>query len=363
MYDNHTLLYLAEHETKAAGAGDIAKCVDIMAEVMRLVAEGDYLMGGPSRNQHGLRLYFPDNPAFPDMPSNGPDRRFMALAGYLGGRFRVCGAKWYGSNMENRQKGLPRSMHTIVLNDPETALPLCFMAGNTISTSRTGAMVGLGAKVLAKKGAHTLALIGVGSIGCAACGAVRAACPTVREVQVFSLTPASARRAASDITRRHGVAAMACDSLQQAIVGSDIVVYAASGPEKPELRRAWLAEGALVVFASECELEDACLSGCKWVADNWEMFDVYAHEHNGVSPGRQTDMARLLAGLVRDGQFARGAIGDLAPIVAGSAPGRVSEHETILLALDGMCVEDIAWAHTVYRNAQESGIGITLPYF
>ena len=40
------------------------------------------------------------------MPKNGPDRRFMAMTAYLGGRFNIAGEKWYGSNRDNVEKGI-----------------------------------------------------------------------------------------------------------------------------------------------------------------------------------------------------------------------------------------------------------------
>ena len=45
------------------------------------------------------------------------------MPAYLGGRFNVCGNKWYGSNMANTKKGLPRSILTVMLNDVETGAP------------------------------------------------------------------------------------------------------------------------------------------------------------------------------------------------------------------------------------------------
>ena len=69
-------------------------------------------------------MSFPEHPAFPNMPRNGPDRRFMAMVAYLGGRFNITGEKWYGSNKENLGKGLPRSILMCMLNDPDTGRPL-----------------------------------------------------------------------------------------------------------------------------------------------------------------------------------------------------------------------------------------------
>lgn len=139
---NHNLdfLFLSEADAVKAGAGDIHTCIQVMDEVFDLLGQGDYLMGAPNHNSHGIKIYFPKETPFPGMPVKGPDRRFMALVGYLGGRFHVCGEKWYGSNLANREKGLPRSILTTVLNDPDTGAPLAIMSANALSGARTGAI-------------------------------------------------------------------------------------------------------------------------------------------------------------------------------------------------------------------------------
>ncbi len=362
----YTLLYLTESDTLRAGAGDMAGCAGVMAEVMRLLVAGDYVMGGPSRNQHGLKLYFPQESPFSGMPLARPDKRFMALAGYLGGRFHVCGAKWYGSNPTNRQTGLPRAMHIIILNNPDTGAPLCILAGNRISAARTGAMVGLGAGQLARPGAATLALVGVGVIGRAACAAVMESCPSIGTIRLYNRTHARAREASSLFAARYGVAVQLCRSIEQAVCGSDIIVYACSGPDKPTLRAAWLLPGALAILPAECLVEPECFASSRLVVDNWAMFEVYAGE--SASGGRnapgplETDVARDLAWRVHNGLLARESVLELGPIVAGGAPQSDTVRPT-LLVLDGMCVEDLAWAHTVYQNALAAGIGTRLPLF
>lgn len=124
-------IYLSEPDMIRAGVTDMAACVDTMEEMFALLYRGDYRMAGASNNSHGSIVLFPENSPFPGMPTATPDRRFMAMPAYLGGRFRTAGMKWYGSNIENRQKGLPRSILTFVLNDADTGAPLAFMSWRT----------------------------------------------------------------------------------------------------------------------------------------------------------------------------------------------------------------------------------------
>ena len=111
------ILYLNEPDMVKAGVNDPVLCPKTMEKVLKLLYIGDYRMGGPNGNEHGCRVGFPESSPFPNMPLNGPDRRFMAMPAYLGGEFDIAGMKWYGSNVENRNKGLPRSILTVILND------------------------------------------------------------------------------------------------------------------------------------------------------------------------------------------------------------------------------------------------------
>ena len=77
-----------------AGVKDMHACVETMVEVYQLLGQGDYVMGGKNHNSHGVKIVFPKTSPFPNMPLDGPDRRFMAMVAYLGGRFNVAGEKW-----------------------------------------------------------------------------------------------------------------------------------------------------------------------------------------------------------------------------------------------------------------------------
>ena len=113
-------LFLSKPDMIEAGVLDMAGCVDTLDEAFAIMGQGDYLMGGPSRHEHGVMLHFPEEPLGPRMPTAGPDRRFMAMISYLGGDYHLCGTKWYGSNAANPKRGLPRSILLVIINDPDT---------------------------------------------------------------------------------------------------------------------------------------------------------------------------------------------------------------------------------------------------
>ena len=159
------ILWLNEQDMIKAGVLDAGRCVDVMEETISLLDNGDAMLGGPDHDEHGEMLYFPKKSPIPNFPLNDSrDRRFIAMPAYVGGRFHLAGCKWYGSNGRNREKGLPRSILMLSLNDVETGAPLAYMSANLLSSMRTGSMPGLAAEHLANPDSKVLSIIGPGVI-------------------------------------------------------------------------------------------------------------------------------------------------------------------------------------------------------
>ena len=358
-----SLLYLTQQDTRAAGAGDMAGCIEAMEDAMRLLATGDYIMGGPNRNSHGIKLYFSKESEFPNMPLAGPDRRFMALVAYLGGKYNVCGAKWYGSNLKNTERGLPRSIHTITLNDPDTGGPLCIMVGGLISAVRTGAMAGVGAKYLAKTGSSVFTQIGVGVIGRACIEAVLIACPDIKELRIVDISEKAAVDTANDFSSRFGVQAHVCPDMVEAIKSADIINFANSGSVKPVLKPEWLKPGAAVLTVADFQIDPAEMRSMTIAVDNWKMYRAYEHEAEALPPEEKKgngDLIDTLTDEVNNGGIKEEALVHLSRVVnSGEALPR--DDKPLLCIIDGMCIEDVAWGYKVYQNAKAKGLGIELP--
>ncbi|MCE8421356.1 tyramine oxidase subunit B, partial [Rhodovulum sulfidophilum] len=177
-------LYLSEPDMIKAGVTDMAACVDCMEEMFGLLHAGDYRMAGANNDSHGAMVMFPAESPFPTMPKPTADRRFMAMPAYLGGRFCTTGVKWYGSNVANREKDLPRSILMFTLNDTETGAPLAHMSANLLSAYRTGAVPGVGARHLARKDAKIAGILGPGVMAKTTLSAFMAACPGIDTLKV-----------------------------------------------------------------------------------------------------------------------------------------------------------------------------------
>jgi ornithine cyclodeaminase/alanine dehydrogenase-like protein (mu-crystallin family) len=361
-------LYLSEPDMIRAGVMDMAKCVDTMEEMFTLLHSGDYRMAGGSNNSHGAIVVFPDESPFPNMPKPTADRRFMAMPAYLGGRFRTAGVKWYGSNIENRDKGLPRSILMFVLNDADTGAPLAFMSANLLSAYRTGAVPGVGARHLARKNSRVVGILGPGVMAKTSLSAFMAVCPCISEIKVKGRGQKNVdaflnwvAETFPQITRVEVV-----ESIEAVVRGSDIVTFCASGATGdpttyPTVEREWVSPGTFLSMPAPCNIDRGMEAPeIRKVLDNTGLYEAYCLEHPKPVHRIIPAVGVRYMDLVEEGRIAREQLEDLGKIVSGAAPGRRSEDEIIILSVGGMAVEDVAWGTVVYRNALELGVGVKL---
>lgn len=359
-----TCLFLSERDLESVGGLDMPACVKVMEDAFKLVGTGDYLMGGPSQNEHGQKLFFPLETDFPNMPIAGPDRRFMSLIAYLGGDFNVTGMKWYGSNIENAKRGLPRSILMTVLNDPDTGKPLAIMAANTISAMRTGAVPGLASKYLAKQDSKVIGLIGAGIISKTSLMGLAAANKQIKEVNVYDIIHDKAESFAKEMSEKLGITVRAVDRFESAIIGADIVNVASSGANKPFIKAEWLKKGAMLSLPGAVHLEDGIMQNAKLVVDEWKMHVAYYEQNQSVpkdDPRRFS--TSFLFDLIEEGKLKESEIESLGTIVSGISGGRQSEEENIIFLTGGMPIQDVAWSHYLYEKAKQASVGQTLDFW
>lgn len=362
-------LYLSEPDMIAAGVKDMKQCVEVMENMMVTLNKGDYVMGGENHNSHGCMVTFPDNPAFEGMPKNGEDRRFMAMPAYLGGDFQMAGMKWYGSNIENKKLGLPRSILMMMLNDKDTGAPLALMSANLLSAYRTGAIPGVGAKYLARKGATTAAIIGPGVMGRTSLSAFLSVCPDLRTVKIKGRGQASIDSFKKFVEEEcpQIQEVIVCDTMEEAIRDSDIISTTTSVGDKekdfPYIDEAWIKKGALICMPSAARFNENFYldKNTKLVVDNYKLYEAWAEEYPYPSYDPVQIVGAKFMDLLHDEKITRDEIIDIADVITGKIEGRTSDDECIIYSVGGMPVEDIAWGETVYKNALKMGIGIKLP--
>ena len=360
-------LYLSEEDMIKAGVKDMASCVEVMEDLLITLYKGDYVMGGANHNSHGCMIMFPDDPQFEGMPKNADDRRFMAMPAYLGGRYQMAGMKWYGSNVDNKKKGLPRSILMMMLNDKDTGAPLALMSANLVSAYRTGGIPGVGAKYLARKDAKVVSIIGPGVMGKTSLAAFVSVCPQVDTVKIKGRSQRSldafVKFVKEELPQIKNIEV--CDTVEEAVRDSDIISFTTTVRDDvssfPYISGDWIKKGALISMPSAARFDDDFLAGCKLVVDNSKLYEAWEEEYPYPTYPQVQIIGTKFTDLKHDGKVKAEDIIDITDIIEKRRPGRESNDEIIVYSVGGMPVEDIAWGGTVYRNAVKMGIGIKLP--
>lgn len=370
MTDNTRIdfLYLSEQDMIRAGVTDMASCVDTMEEMFGLLYQGDYRMAGANNDSHGAMVTFPENSPFPTMPKPTADRRLMAMPAYLGGSFGTAGVKWYGSNIANRQKGLPRSILMFTLNDADTGAPLAHMSANLLSAYRTGAVPGVGARHLARKDSRVIGLLGPGVMGKTAVAAFLAVCPQVDTIKVKGRGQRSLDNFIAWVSANWPQIAsvQVVDTLEELVRGSDIVTYCSSGEvgdpaTYPLVKREWVKPGAFLAMPALCNIDEGMeRPEVRKVLDNTGLYHAWYEEVPKPAHHTIPVIGVRFMDMLAAGQLAPEQLEDIGKIIAGDAPGRLNEDEIIIMSVGGMPVEDVAWGTVVYRNALANNIGVKL---
>lgn len=357
------ILLLNEEEMVKCGVLDFGHCVDVLEEMFRLLSDGDYVMGGAKHNSHGIAVRFPKESPFPNMPLDGPDRRFLAMPAYLGGRFNMAGMKWYGSNIKNPERGLPRSILTMTLNNPDTGEPVAFMSANLLSAARTGSVPGVAVRHLANKDAEVVACIGAGPISRSCFQGIYAAAPQLKKLVVYDLFKEKSEAFCEWANKEFGIEAEAADTLPEAVIQGDIVSSATSSLKPVQLQNEWLKPGSVLLMTGRCFVDEPYFSSARIVFDNNLEHDECYDEQlllpeeerwiNGIGMQvyRMAYEGKLPAIVDQPG------LGD----VINGRKIRKSHDDRVCFITFGMPTEDVAWGTEMYEKAKELGLGTIFP--
>jgi ornithine cyclodeaminase/alanine dehydrogenase-like protein (mu-crystallin family) len=318
-------LYLSRADVENVGM-PMAEVVAAVEEVLREKGNGRVEMP-PKRGVHPM-----------------PESAINAMPGYVP-LAKAAGIKWVTRYLPNLEKGLPYVLGLMILNDPETGIPLCVMDCAWITAVRTGAASAVAAKYLARKDSRQIGILACGVQGRSNLEAMKVVFPALQLAKVFDIRRDTAERYAREMAASLKMHIEVAETPKAAVRDADIVVTC--GPilhhPKPAVEMAWLKKG---VFLSAVDL------------DSYIKPEVF----NAAGKLYTDDLEQFL-GYSRQGYFAgiHDPIGDLGELVAGTKPARQSVDELTMTANLGLAVEDIAVAARVYRAAQERGMGRPLP--
>lgn len=334
------IIFLNNKAMDELGAASMTDVIHDVEKVYELTQSGDVISPGKCVMRWGNTVE--------DENTLG---RINAMPGYIGGEYDMAGIKWIGSGPMNYKKGLPRASVTIILNDPDTKLPLCVADGTAVSTMRTGASGGVAIKHLSVKNASVMTICGAGAQAPTQFEAAYIARPTLKKLYIYDIRPENAERFAGFIRENYpDVTPVPTNDVEAAVRESDIVDCVTLASE-PFIKGEWLKKGALVMNMADYEVDNECIHrSSKVVVDYWENV-----KHRMIS----TVALMWKDGLFKDEQL-HAEIGD---IVNGSKPGRENDDEIIYFNAVGAGIMDIAVTARCYRNALKEGKGTKLAFW
>jgi ornithine cyclodeaminase/alanine dehydrogenase-like protein (mu-crystallin family) len=272
-----------------------------------------------------------------------PDSFIHAMPAYIPA-LQSAGMKWVSGFPENIKKGLPYISGLIVLNDPETGIPLAVMDCTWITAMRTGAATAVAAKYLARPDSKVVGILGCGVQGRSNLEALKVIFP-LRSVLAYDIDRKAGGRYAEEMSRKFDLEVLPVDTPRQAVVGADIAVTAGPLLKTPHatIQPGWLAAGA---FASLVDYDSY------WHRDGLKEVDKFCTDDIP-----QLEYYKSL-GYFRDIPAVYAELGEL---VTGRKPGRERPEEKTMTCNLGLALDDMATAPLVFKLAVEKGLGSRLP--
>lgn len=286
---------------------------------------------------HGKRSFeMPPKPGIHPLPG----AFIHAMPSFLP-NFHAAGLKWVSGFPQNRNKDYPSIVGLMILNDPETGIPLCIMDATWITTVRTAAVSALASRHLCREGSSAIGIIGAGVQGRYHAEMILHVLPHIRKVYVFDIQSEQQEIFCKHIQNKVAdLAVHFAPDPRTIFEKADLVVTATGRQERPVVKRTWLLPGRFYIGIESFRYwdEDALLSTDKFITDDWAQAKTFMEKTPHINLPLQ-----LYA--------------ELGEILLGEKPGREQSNETIVCIFVGIGLADLALADLIYRLASEKGLG------
>jgi ornithine cyclodeaminase/alanine dehydrogenase len=256
----------------------------------------------------------------------------------------VCGIKWMSGFSGNVAKGLPYINGLLILNDSSTGVPVAVMDCAEITAMRTGAIVGIAAKHLAREDSSVLGILGCGVQARKSLIALMEVLPRLALVRCHDIVPEAATQFVGEMEALFPLTSFViCDTPADMAHFADVVITATPIVDNPNpsLGVGMLKAGGLAIALDyDASWSPEAMRECdKIVVDDSEQFSFTKRQ--GIHFTSMPDNIHA----------------DLGDITAGSKPGRENDSEQIICLNLGIAVADIVAAKVLYDRALRQGIG------
>jgi len=322
------ILYLSRYDIEGLGIG--------MSEVIKVVDQGFRLKGMG-------KTEMPPKPGI----HTRPHAFIHAMPAYVK-EMEVAGLKWVSGYPSNPEKGLPYITGLLILNAPDTGIPIAVMDCGWITAMRTGASAGISAKYLARKESRVAGILGCGVQARTSLRALVETLPNLSRVQCYDLFPEASLRFIEEMGRLFPALQMEhSKNPDEMMEGADVVVTAIPivTEPKPPLRAGMLKKGGLAISLDyDSAWTGSAIQECdKFVSD--DVHQLLSTKEEGIYFGG----------------IPKNIYADLGDLAAGLKQGREDSMERIFSMNMGIAVDDMVTARLIYELAKLKGAGTRLP--
>jgi ornithine cyclodeaminase/alanine dehydrogenase-like protein (mu-crystallin family) len=277
----------------------------------------------------------------------GDDKGVFAVMPTYAHNPAALGAKLVTVFAGNAGRGLPTHLAIIALLDPETGAMRALLDGRYITEARTAAVSAVSSRLLARKEASSLAIIGSG---------VQARSHLEALARVHRLRQAAVWSPNRERRERFATAAFslvcpvkAVDHAGEAVVGADLIVLATSSTT-PVIESGWVKPGAHIMSVGACrptdrEIDPVLIARARLFVDS--------------RASALVESGDIVIG-ISEGRFGPDHVAAEVGEVVNGAAGRRTEGEITLFKSLGLAIEDVTAADLAVRRAEERGIGTEL---
>ncbi len=267
----------------------------------------------------------------------------------LADRQRLASVKLLADVPGNAARGLPVQRSVLLLVSQETGACQAIFHGQIPTRIRTAAASAVATKHLSRAESHVLGLVGAGDLAIEHVSAISLVRPIDR-IRVWSRNPATVARFVERVGLKHpDLVVEAAGSPREVVERSDVVCTVTPSRE-PLVKGAWFQPGLHLNAvgapprSDHREIDSAGMAVGRLVVDS---VGTALHESGDV----------LLA--IADGAITRDQVKtELGQVIAGTAPGRLSEDEITVFNSVGLGIQDLAIGSLLLKRARQRNIGL-----
>lgn len=269
------------------------------------------------------------------------------------------GLKLISYNENNPKVGLNKVNATSLICDSKTGYPIALLNAAPITSYRTGAAAGIGAKYLAKKDSKNLLVVGSGNIAIYSIVATLITMPNIEKVMICNPKDCNSllnkinniklqvTELLSECNVNLNAEIIYSNNLEECVKTSDIIITATPS-EKSMIKSSWVNPGTHFSCMGACmenkqEIDEVIFSKAKVYAD-----DINQCIKSGES---QTAFKQNIISKFN------GEIGD---IILNKEKGRTTEEDITIFDSTGLFIQDLSTSIEILNNSNGIGIEIEL---